>query len=245
MNRAIAVAVVLVGVVSRASYAQEPRESVLTRLVNVPVIVNLPVGPCEVPSLTTYLTRHANVPAGVEMIPGSCGWESPRPPIVDRVHLQGMTLEEAMDRMVEIDPRYYWVENQGVIVIRPVEAWADTKHFLHTVIEKFELKDANVGAALDAVLRTFQPNRGNLSSQHFFGATEITVATGPIAVVEALEAVVREHGAMSWQVRYCLPERVPDVAMVEFRTHDDRGIGARAVNLRAPDGKWIDRCRPK
>jgi hypothetical protein len=243
MNSRVVTAILVAGVVTSAS-AQQLRESVLTRLVNVPAIVNVPVRSCDVPGITTYITRHASVPAGVEMIPG-CDWSSSRPPVEDRVHLQGMTLQEALERLIKIDPRYDWVENDGVIIVRPLDAWSDDKHFLHKVIDKFELKDANVGAPLGEIVRTLQPDRSNFMSEHNIGSPDLNLSTGPISVVEALDAVVREHGAMYWEVSYCLPERAPDVAMVRLHTHDDRGLATRAVNLRGSDGRWIDRCRRK
>jgi len=35
---------------------------------------------------------------------------------------------EAFDRLVSLDPRYRWVESEGVVIFRPLNAWTDPCH---------------------------------------------------------------------------------------------------------------------
>ena len=230
-------------VLTSVAVAQEPAPSVLTRIVNVPAILDVPVGSCSVPSLAAYVTKHLGVPATLEMLPVDCRKERRAPTIDDRIHLQGRTLEDALDALVKVDARYYWVEREGVIVMRPVEAWADKDHFLASMMPHLEFKDASLGAAFNAVMTALDPSRrgraeallGNLPAS-------LTISTGPISVGEALDAIARAHGAMYWMVQYCFPDRTGDVAFIEVRTHDDRGAAA-PLRPMGPDRKWIDRCR--
>jgi hypothetical protein len=64
-----------------------------------------------------------------------------------------------------------------------------------------------------------------------------------ISAIEALDAIARAHGALYWQVTYCLPARQPEIAFLELRTHDDRGISTRVLQRQDADGKLIDPCK--
>ena len=229
-------------ILSGVAIAQEAAPSVLTRVVNVPAILDVPTGSCSVPSLAAYVTKHLGVPATLEMLPIDCGKERRSPAVDDRIHLQGRTLEEALDAMVKADPRYYWIEREGVIVLRPTEAWADKEHFLATMMPRLDLKDASVGAAFDTVTVALDPSRG-ITGELLLGnqPANLTISIGPISVGEALDAIARAHGAMYWMVR-CFPERSGSVPSIEMRTHDDRGL-VRPIRPNGADRKWVERCR--
>ena len=167
-----------------------------------------------------------------------------RPPAVEEVPLIGKSFEDVLDLLVKADPRYYWTETDGVVLLRPLAAWTDPRHFLHSTIAGLDLEDANIGAAMDAILPG--PFGHGLGAQIMAtDVSQLTLATGPLSVVEALDAVVRTHGRARWEVSYCLPEMKAEVATVWIKTYDDRGIGRRAGFNRNADGKLIDRCRPK
>ena len=208
------------------------------RIVDLNITLDLPVNPCAVPRIVLALARALGVPAGAETLPGRCTLDSPAS-IVERVPLMTMRLKDALDLLVKTDPRYRWMESDGVIVVRPSSAWTNDKHFLNTLIDRYELKDDNIGAALDAILARFKPP-GHAGAEIMAGVGSLTLSLGPISVLEALDAVVRMHGAAHWSVVYCLPEVAPDVAMLNLMTYDKRGIGTSVARSRLDaEGKPI------
>jgi hypothetical protein len=42
-----------------------------------------------------------------------------------------LTLGRALNALVAGDPRYAWREQDGMLIIRPVEAWRDATNFLN------------------------------------------------------------------------------------------------------------------
>jgi hypothetical protein len=206
--------------------AQSQPVPIAERIIFRNVTLNLPLGPCDAPNLLIFLAKDVAAPAGAEQLPGSCGYDVERPPITDRIPLVGKRFGEALELLARYDPRYHVIEADGIVVMRPMEAWINDKHFLHATIDKLELTDENIGGALDAVLAPFGSRSSPDRAQSMSGVGKLTLSIGPITVVEALDAIVRTHGSMRWVVSYCLPEVAPDVAMLFFHTYDDRGLGA-------------------
>ena len=64
-----------------------------------------------------------------------------------------MTVGDALKKLSALDPRYRWIESDGVIVVRPIAAWSDPKNVLNYQTESFVLKDATLGDALNASSR--------------------------------------------------------------------------------------------
>ena len=46
-----------------------------------------------------------------------------------------MTLRAVLEAITAADPRYEWREDDGVVVVRPVAAWADPAHLLHSEVD--------------------------------------------------------------------------------------------------------------
>jgi hypothetical protein len=195
---------VLLGLfVTAPVHAQDARVPPLQRVIDANFRVSLPVHFCAAPSTVLGLAKYFEFPAGAEFIPGACHWEREGPG-KDHVFLQGMTVEEALNKLVELDGRYRWVESEGVIVMRPLDAWADPKNFLNQVTTGFDLEDKNLGGALDAIVSGLveKPRTGGdaLSNRTELGARTFTVHLGATSVIGALNSVVREHGKMWWEV---------------------------------------------
>ena len=72
------------------------------------------------------------------------------------VSLAGLTVAEALEELTALDPRYRWIDSDGVIVVRPLEAWADPKNVLNFDSASFTLEDANLDVALSAVASALQ-----------------------------------------------------------------------------------------
>src|SRR4030095_15001614 len=45
--------------------------------------------------------------------------------VAQRLDLDGLTVREALDALVAHDPRYWWEERDGIIIIRPIGLLAD------------------------------------------------------------------------------------------------------------------------
>jgi hypothetical protein len=190
-----------------------------------------------------FAAKDLDVPAGVEYLPGRCDAKSPRPVPVEEIPLLGRTFHDILDLLVKADPRFYWTETDGVVVMRPLAAWRDPDHFLHRAVDRLELKEQNIGAALDVLLPGPFGNRGLGEQLAAADPTTLTLSVTARSLVESLEAVVRAHEHARWEVTYCQAEVKPQFATVSVYTYNDRGIGRRVAHDRDPEGKPIDRCR--
>ena len=239
-----AVALALQAAIPAIADARKPIRDVTAEIISVPIDIRLPIGSCVVPSALGSMAFALRFPVGIEFLPGECT-PSPRQDAdaVEVITLQTMTVAEAMNLLVKLDPRYYWTESDGVVVVRPLDAWSDGDHFLHRTFAGLHLDKANIGEALDRALVPLREYR-DFSRQLMTGVGEITVDTGAISVADALDAIVRAEGGSFWEVKYCRPERSLATATVGIYTFDRRGLGARFQPFaRDKDGTLIDPCR--
>jgi hypothetical protein len=148
----------------------------------------------------------------------------------DTINLQGLSIGEALKKLTDIDPRYRLIERDGVVVIRPLEAWADPRNMLNFTTESFVLEDVNVGGALEAVISALTGDSRSAwaldqSAQRTEqGARRFSVKTGATSVGEALSAIVRAHGHAWWV--FGGPPAQPDLTpVVSIHTFDGTGLG--------------------
>ena len=242
MTRVLIHFVVLIA--AAAALDAQPREDVTTRLLPRIIKVRLPLGPCTVASSAMAIAHSVSLPSGIEFLPGPC--VTPEP--TGEITLLDLTVAEAMNRLVEIDRRYYWTETDGVIIIRPLAAWSDRKHFLNQTIEPLTLKDVDYPRALEQVMTAL--GRPPRSGGVFEGADGrlFSVETPAVAAVEALDAIVRAHGKLRWEVRYCRSEPRPEFATIFLYVFgnlpSEYGLGGSA--LPSADGVRVPNpCRPK
>jgi hypothetical protein len=238
---AIALTVVTALFLPSAAGAQDD-VPVLERVITVALRMNVPPGPCDVPQLTATIAKFTAAPAGIESLPGCfLGRSLGKPPEpTDVVFLQGLTVGEALHKLVEVDKRYYWTETEGVVVMRPVEAWGDAKHpFNKTVSLDFEEVDLRV--ALHEVTRQLRDEPKGLAVESMT-TPKFSVKADAKSATEALDAIVRAHGSASWRLYFCRPERRLEFARVYLHTSDDQGVGAPAQLLRDANGRRYDAC---
>jgi hypothetical protein len=197
----------------------------LTRIIDFSMPVRVAVSDCTVPRIFAGLVRRFELVAGVEYLRSPCakiGGERPsNGPFVD---LRGLTLEEAFARLLAMDPRYRIVDHDGVLVMRPVQAWTDRSNMLNFTTPSFIVEDATLGVALETVTAAMAGENPWL--QRFPSTTEqsarrFTVKTRATSAVATLEAIVRAHGAAWWEVREGEKWRV-----ISFYTFDGSGIGS-------------------
>ena len=97
-----------------------------------------------------------------------------------------------LDLLIKADSRYYWVDSDGVVVVRPLDAWKKRDHFLHDTLQSCVLEEQNIGRAMENL-------RGGCGECRFMSndPTLVTLSLGPVSRIEALDAVVRAHGRLA------------------------------------------------
>lgn len=230
--RRLVMGVVLILLSCVVTAAQDATVPPLERLIDIDYSLRLPVHECTVPGAVAGLARRFHFPAGVEYLPVDCQvhWRQTARN-GESVNLRGLTIGEALRKLSALDPRYRLIIDDGVMVIRPVTAWADSKNILNRTADSFALEDATLGGALDAVVsaitgeaRTMGALLGQRTEQ---GARVFSVKTGSTSAGGALAAIVRAHGDSWWEVREGAIGRI-----VSFYTFDGGGIGASHKALR-------------
>ena len=195
------------------------------------VTLTLPVGTCTIPRLARRIAEDLKVPAGIEVLPGQC--VGPRR-VREAVMLTGMTLAEAMDRAISEDPRYWWTLTDGVLVIRPLQAWGEREHFLHRTLTSFEIENRNLDGITQLVRQVLadrpvsdQPDRVINTEE---GDRRLSLELSGTSIYDTLNAIVRAHGALTWQLSYCREPALQHLSMVVLRTFDGAGVST-AVNM--------------
>jgi hypothetical protein len=231
------------------SLAQERGVEPLARQVTTNLTLKTPVGSCTVPQMAALIARQLDIPSGIEQLPGPCA--SPDTPVTEEIALIGMGFRDVLDLLVKADSRYYWALSDGVVVVRPLDAWKKRDHFLHETLQAVELKEQNIGAALDQIFARPGGMTGSGELHMSNDSTLITLSLGPVSRIEALDAVVRAHGRLRWEVTYCLPAIESDVATVWLYAYDEgaarprSGIGVPGPFAREGSGRTVNRCRPR
>ena len=204
------------------------------------------------------MAKAVRVPLGIEELPEDCVLPPPRgsnevAPLREKVYLTGKTVGEALNELSASDPRYRWTAADGVITVRPVSAWVNPTHFLHRGIPSFSVIDQNMGAALDEWRRAMWGGDARPPSANMRGGQRTTEGNRSFSVVvedgaasiEALDHIVRLHGALYWHVRYCLPSAEARYATVWLWTLEDDPTGL-GVPLKerggVVKGKRVDVC---
>jgi hypothetical protein len=243
----VLLSLVAVLAVALPAAAQERAVEPLARQVTSNFTLKLPVGSCTVPQLAAWIASHLDIPSGVELLPGPC--TSPDQPMGEEVSLMSMPFQDVLDLLIKADSRYYWVDSDGVIVVRPLDAWKKKDHFLHDTLQAVELKEQNIGAAMDQIFA--RPGRVVGSGELIMSndPTLVTLSLGPVSRIEALDAVVRAHGRVRWEVGYCLPEIESDVATAWLYVYDEgvarprSGLGVPGPFAREGSNRTVNRCR--
>jgi hypothetical protein len=106
-------------------------------------------------------------------------------------------LREVLDAIVAADARYEWREDDGVIVVRPVDAWNDPASLLHAPVDAVSLHDLAATDVFGVLTRmvggTVPPGQGLGDTKRFSVAIP-----GNSTLLHALDAIVRAHGTLTW-----------------------------------------------
>jgi hypothetical protein len=197
----------------------------LQRIVDNDFEVRLPLHACSVPATVGQIVKRHQVPAGIEYLPESCPPTTPRGASTPSVSLAGMTVAAALDKLMALDPRFRWVESNGLAVVRPVSAWGDAKNVLNFTSASFAVADVNLDVAMSAIVSGLQEKPRDATGEGVRtnqGSKPFSVKTGPTSVGGALDAIVRAHGDGWWELQH-------------FRG----GHGMRLLSLQTFDGSYI------
>jgi hypothetical protein len=218
---------------SAPALAQDATVPPLQRTIDTDLEVPLPVNHCSVPNAVTGLVRQLHLLAGVEYLPGACSglYQPGRSP--DRFNLRGLSVADALKKLVALDPRYRWLEADGVIVMRPVEAWTDPENMLNFKTSSFALENATLGSALHAVMSALdgwtRADEVSFAGRTDQGSRLFSVKTGPTSAGGAIDAIVRAHGVMWWELKDFVVAG-KDQRVLWLRTFDGSGLGAPLRN---------------
>jgi len=228
MSRLVPIGAVLVVLCWPVSAAQNNAVESLQRIIDKPFAAAAKPTSCGSPAAMVWLlAAKIGVLAGVEKLPGLCESDDEYRTL-ETVELRGMTLEAALNKLVEIDPRYQWAFRDGVIVMRPVAAWSNPNNPLNQVIDGFSMQDRNYRGALDLFrTRVFgEPPSGKPDPELGRGQQvrrkfSMTTPAGP--AVDALDSIARAHGALTWYVQYKTAPASADGMIIWLYTFDDEG----------------------
>ncbi len=162
--------------------------------------------------------------------------------------LRGKKISEALDDLVAMHPGYEWRSVNGVIHVRPLSAFANFNHFLNQAIGPLELTDALPLHATFEVHRVFIPDcvlshpiytdqrDAFLKTEDLAMRQPVTLSFKGGTVLELLDAVIKAHGSLYWNVTYDVPPE---------RRHDATPSYEYAVFAFAPYpqvGGWWRMC---
>jgi len=209
----------------------------LERLIDIDYSIRLPVHECTVPMAVAGLARRYQLKAGIEYLLVDCQrvMHSVRdiPGDGGRVNLRLLTIGEALRKLSELDPRYRWIEHEGMIVLRPLAAWTDPKNVLNYTAGSFSLADVTLAGALDAV-RSSITGRPRDTSMFRDGSTEqgarkFSVNAGATSAGSALDAIVLAHGDAFWEVKLGTVRPNEMGPVIWLWSYDGFGMGMSAV----------------
>jgi hypothetical protein len=196
----------------------------LERTIDRHVTVRVPFGSCDIPDTVGIVAKLAELPAGLEHLPGECVRAQDDKDPGNDVPLLGMTVHEAVETIAKLDARYMVLESKGTLLVRPVAAWADKDHFLHQEIGPFAVTDENLyEAALrlhDVIRKPKYPSQLVQQPRSAAGLKPFTLDAGATSIYGAINAIVEAHGALQWNLWFCAPTHDVHAATLTFSTYD-------------------------
>lgn len=130
---------------------------------------------------------------------------------------RGQRVGDALDSLLVLHPDYQWRSVDGVIHVRPRAAMGDPGHFLNRAAGPIELKDALPLHATFKAHRVFIPDcvvkhpiytdeRDDfLAHEDKAMRQRVTMSFKHGTVLDLLDAVIKAHGALHWNVTYRVP----------------------------------------
>jgi hypothetical protein len=155
------------------------------------------------------------------------------------VDASGKTLRAVLDEIITADTRYEWRDEDGVIVLRPRASWTDREDPLHRSVGPIRFDDVGVAEALRIAGALFGEELSRSQSDDLGDHQRFTLDIPPGTLLDALNGIVRAHGALAWGVEPFPPgPRAPGTVVSPFMVSLVRGGTGRAHGL----GVHLDRA---
>src|SRR5262245_46337316 len=163
--------------------------------------------------IVIMLARSARVSIGFEEVihehdSETDGGNLAKVPIEKRTPLVGLTVTQALDALVSADARYSWREQDGMFLVRPVEAWNQATNFLNEGVAPLDEREQR---PIEIVRRLYE--RRGLSLLSSSGGTignptertrdlnqPISVTLPGPTMLDELNAITKSHSQLSWMV---------------------------------------------
>jgi hypothetical protein len=186
------------------------------------------------------LARAARVPIGFEevaQVPEAYDGNLAKIPPEDRTSLVSLTVGRALDALVSADPRYAWRELDGMLIIRPADAWRDRTHFLNEIFGPIDEKQV---AAVDIVKGLYVQKGFHIrwSSGGTIGAATqtgpdldlpISVTLPMSTMLDVLNAIAKSHGHLGWLIEYARGPAEFRYSCIRLITFDGRFVGVGPI----------------
>jgi hypothetical protein len=132
------------------------------------------IPPCGLTTALARLARSNTMLVGLERARGCAANEYPQLDLSNAELLTDVSKRVVLDRILALVPGYSWREVEGVAVVRPASAWADTKSLLAARVPAFRGPyDATVPHLMNAVFRRPDnpPHKRTMADKQIFPAT--------------------------------------------------------------------------
>jgi hypothetical protein len=140
------------------------------------------------------LAAAVRVPMGIEALSGSAVFVPS-----DGVRVTGLTLRDALQVLTTIDPRYAWREMDGVIVLRPMDAWNDGASPLFRIVSDLRAENVTVERAIGVLMARLGDDE---HVKNFFPDTRrMSLDLPQGSVLDGLNHLARAHGELCWEWR--------------------------------------------
>jgi hypothetical protein len=178
-----------------------------------------------------FVDQHT--PAQMENVPGgplgllsatagiAINCEAPKTPFRAEVTFDGLTVEEALNRIVAADPRLEWRMMSGMVVMRPREAWNDPNNDLNKHLTSFAVSQMPLTEAFSQLYQAMGAPLVRGPDHPKAPLVSVTLTGG--SVLDALNAMV-ESQEWRWIVRYETGNRYPLMGAESIRNKGGFGV---------------------
>jgi hypothetical protein len=196
---------------------------------------------CAVFELFDQVARTANIPLGFENAPG-CGFGRRAVVSDDRRRvLAASTPREALDEVAALNGNFRWQEIDGMVVVRPEDAWQDAGNLLNLPARSFQMMNVAGDDALSRVLEAATPRVTYVQSRKRASGSldaPVSVDFSGGSLLRALNAVVRAKGDAEWRVGYASGEAAILIGRLSKLSEPAVGYVSRIV-WKAPTGPGV------
>jgi hypothetical protein len=170
------------------------------------------------------IASSAQVPMGVESVGDDHKQPAPSDPLLA---LTGRSFREAVDLLVNARPGYVWRVDDDIVHVRLADG---SSSVLTRQLDGVALENATLVEAVHRLCEAFQPpvpQRGYAGSgppPSPLGQRRFTVSTMTGSLVQVLDAIAKQHGALIWHVNYVGPMPSTFPVGIGFVTFDGWGV---------------------